>query len=350
LILAAHIDPSQCKVCNTTESKKWYGREDKTCSKCYLKARAAKYSANRRLKYASDPLIRDANKQRSRLLREQGYKKRHKRRSDLTTKERGLINAAKQRYRERHPDRIKTSNKIQHAQHYLENQATLKDKSNRYLRTVEGQYSQLRSGSKRRGLGLSLSLEQYRALRCQPCHYCKKDLEQTGTCLDRRDNNVLVYSIDNSVPCCHKCNYIKADLLTESEMLDVTAALTDLTFSFVESDQKPTAVNERLRKQTYTKLTKSAIARQMEMVITETEYLAMASYPCYYCAGSLPIKGYGLDRKESNKGYTTQNCVPCCSFCNDLKGNILTAQETRIVMSVLNRMRGRTTDPSYLTD
>lgn len=30
----------------------------------------------------------------------------------------------------------------------------------------------------------------------------------------------------------------------------------------------------------------------------------------------------GVDRIDSNKGYTKDNCVPCCKICNQMKSNI----------------------------
>jgi hypothetical protein len=46
---------------------------------------------------------------------------------------------------------------------------------------------------------------------------------------------------------------------------------------------------------------------------------------CHYCGVSLTwayhkVKGksaaYNIDRKDSNKGYTIDNCVACCPRCN----------------------------------
>lgn len=34
----------------------------------------------------------------------------------------------------------------------------------------------------------------------------------------------------------------------------------------------------------------------------------------------------GIDRKNSNKGYTKENCVPCCKWCNSAK-NVMTEKE-----------------------
>ncbi len=46
---------------------------------------------------------------------------------------------------------------------------------------------------------------------------------------------------------------------------------------------------------------------------------------CYYCNTS-PSNGKinlynGIDRKDNNIGYESNNCVPCCKKCNFLKGS-----------------------------
>ena len=39
--------------------------------------------------------------------------------------------------------------------------------------------------------------------------------------------------------------------------------------------------------------------------------------PCHYCESDIEITG--LDRKNSNKGYSSDNVVPCCHSCNTKK-------------------------------
>jgi hypothetical protein len=39
--------------------------------------------------------------------------------------------------------------------------------------------------------------------------------------------------------------------------------------------------------------------------------------PCHYCGVDIEVTG--LDRKDSNKGYTPDNVVPCCWNCNTKK-------------------------------
>lgn len=41
-----------------------------------------------------------------------------------------------------------------------------------------------------------------------------------------------------------------------------------------------------------------------------------------YCKNSESQKLNGIDRVDSSKGYTLDNCVPCCSICNQIKSNI----------------------------
>jgi hypothetical protein len=40
--------------------------------------------------------------------------------------------------------------------------------------------------------------------------------------------------------------------------------------------------------------------------------------PCHYCGCDIEVTG--LDRKDSSKGYTPDNVVPCCWDCNTKKG------------------------------
>jgi len=60
-------------------------------------------------------------------------------------------------------------------------------------------------------------------------------------------------------------------------------------------------------------------SRVLEISIEEYSIL-VSGRVCTYCCGSLPINGYSLDRVDHSKGYTKDNCVPCCGECNSKKG------------------------------
>lgn len=42
---------------------------------------------------------------------------------------------------------------------------------------------------------------------------------------------------------------------------------------------------------------------------------------CYYCGIKEENRLNGIDRKDSNIGYTLDNCVSCCTMCNFMKGS-----------------------------
>jgi len=43
---------------------------------------------------------------------------------------------------------------------------------------------------------------------------------------------------------------------------------------------------------------------------------------CYYCGQSAIPKRNGIDRIDNSKGYVSDNIVPCCFRCNQLKGKL----------------------------
>lgn len=64
---------------------------------------------------------------------------------------------------------------------------------------------------------------------------------------------------------------------------------------------------------------KAAAQRGFPFELTEAVYSSFCNLPCAYCAGPTEPTGTGLDRLNSKLGYTEDNVVPCCEFCNHLK-------------------------------
>lgn len=71
--------------------------------------------------------------------------------------------------------------------------------------------------------------------------------------------------------------------------------------------------------------------RKLNWELSDEQFRKLTSSPCYY-TGRLPDKtrsfgndSYthnGIDRIDSSKGYTLENCVPCCSDVNYAKLNM----------------------------
>lgn len=97
----------------------------------------------------------------------------------------------------------------------------------------------------------------------------------------------------------------------------------------------------------FNKCKHAAKQRKLEFALTKEEHRILIAQNCHYCNVS-PVKhnsylknkgkdqvrtdrysnetinrnwivANGIDRIDNNKGYSVQNCVPCCAICNYIK-------------------------------
>lgn len=73
----------------------------------------------------------------------------------------------------------------------------------------------------------------------------------------------------------------------------------------------------------YTVYKRNAKNKNRNLDLTEDEFIEISKQPCIYCGGySDTYNGNqfnGIDRFDSNLGYSLNNCVPCCATCNRMK-------------------------------
>lgn len=71
-------------------------------------------------------------------------------------------------------------------------------------------------------------------------------------------------------------------------------------------------------------------------------------YTCHYCGMTNETsmtkhnERLTIDRKDSNKGYSLENCVLACKKCNYLKGNVLNAHEMKKIAPIIWKAVART--------
>ena len=72
-----------------------------------------------------------------------------------------------------------------------------------------------------------------------------------------------------------------------------------------------------------------------EFCLSKETFAALITSNCHYCLdipnrllsdtfSKTTMFTHGVDRVDSNCGYTIQNCVPCCSICNRMKNDLST--------------------------
>lgn len=67
-------------------------------------------------------------------------------------------------------------------------------------------YKVYQNNAKARDREFSLTLEEFSAFWQKPCHFCNEPISTIG--LDRKDNS-LGYVVNNVIPCCFQCNFLK---------------------------------------------------------------------------------------------------------------------------------------------
>jgi hypothetical protein len=95
----------------------------------------------------------------------------------------------------------------------------------------KSRWSSLRGTAKRRGFKMELTFDQHRELVNRGCFYCSTPLKESiGHCLDRIENTEG-YTVDNVLPCCGPCNYMRGVWLTVEEMQAAMEAVKKVRLS-----------------------------------------------------------------------------------------------------------------------
>lgn len=91
--------------------------------------------------------------------------------------------------------------------------------------------------------------------------------------------------------------------------------------------------------------------RNLECSLSLKEHTGLVKQNCYYCGSSPtinqrvgknkklvgePIPYNGIDRINSNIGYTLENCVPCCPMCNKMKMDLSTDKFIEKLLEIFN--------------
>lgn len=125
----------------------------------------------------------------------------------------GIRNTCKQcRKIEKQEYSSKAEVKQKAAENYQKNKHLMRDRLNKYYWTLVSQFHQYLKSAKKRKIEWSLSKEDCELFYNKECHYCSSTYPALG--IDRVDNT-KGYTIDNCVPCCKKCNWMKRDMTKE---------------------------------------------------------------------------------------------------------------------------------------
>lgn len=87
----------------------------------------------------------------------------------------------------------------------------------------------------------------------------------------------------------------------------------------------------------FTHFRSNAKGRNIPFELTREQVLKLCESPCFYCKKERCL---GIDRIDNSKGYTNENCIPCCGCCNrmkmDLEFNFFLSQIEKIYNNLQN--------------
>ena len=105
----------------------------------------------------------------------------------------------------------------------------------------------------------------------------------------------------------------------------------------------------------------NAAQRNINFNLSEKDFKVLVKQNCYYC-GQAPTKtktaSYkneyeeinGIDRIDSSKEYSLDNCVPCCEMCNKMKNTYTQDMFFEKITQIYNHsIKGSTTIPQGST-
>ena len=97
----------------------------------------------------------------------------------------------------------------------------------------------------------------------------------------------------------------------------------------------------------YASYRNNALKKQLNFDLTIEQFENLTQNNCYYCNSKPscikqnkysngPFIYNGIDRVDNKKGYTVDNCVTCCKFCNKSKSDLTQEEFLNKITSIYN--------------
>lgn len=95
-------------------------------------------------------------------------------------------------------------------------------------------------------------------------------------------------------------------------------------------------------------------SKRKGLFLTKEQVIELSLKSCHYCGldhSNIARTKYesleynGLDRIDNSKGYSLDNVVTCCKFCNALRSDTLTQEETKKIIDFIKYLRDTKDSP-----
>ena len=174
--------------------------------------------------------------------------------------------------------------------------------------------------AKRRSKEWNLKEEEFLKIIRNPCLYCgvvETKVNDNGIVYNcngiDRYNNEFGYVPNNCVSCCPMCNFMKYTHSKE-DFINYCQNIYDNYGACKQSKCE-------LYHKSYSAYKYDAKRRGKSFEITKRQFLDILKNVCYYCANNNGTDQIGVDRYDSEIGYSDADnkLVACCKICNTMK-------------------------------
>jgi len=203
------------------------------------------------------------------------------------------------------------------AKKWRENNPEKTAKTNENKKNSKDQnYNVYKISANYKNLTFDISFQEYCDIVDKECYYCGIIQDKGFNGIDRK-NQEVGYKLDNCVSCCKMCNYMKGSC---SDEVFIKRAEHILTFQKLISGNLFSDCFANHKGSTYISYIKRAIKKEFEFKISELEFEEIVCKSCFICGKeNNELHRNGLDRLDSNMGYTINNLNSCCGECNYMK-------------------------------
>jgi 5-methylcytosine-specific restriction endonuclease McrA len=149
--------------------------------------------------------------------------------------------------------------------------------------------------------------------------FCKDSIKGCGYAIDRVDNSIREYTIENSVTCCSACNHVKY----QDTLNDFKKGVTNVVaYNSGHPELCAYDFERDMAGLSFSKHVEMAGRKHRIVELTEEEFIQICSLgKCYYC-GKEGTRTHpnGADRKFNHYNvYNKETIVCCCTRCNRAK-------------------------------
>jgi len=280
----------------------------KTCIKCREnnKKQDAKRDKEHRNELARKNEAKPENKEVKAKWKEENYEKVAK--IWMDSRERQIENLATEEYLKKQAENAKNWRENNPEKIVIANE---NKKNSRQL-----QYNVYLRNSEFKKLEFTISYDDYVSVVGKVCYYCGTLQERGFNGIDRKDQT-KGYIVENCVSCCKLCNYMKG---STSDEVFIKRAEHILTFQNKISGNLYPECFASHKSSSYSAYKWRAIKKQIDFLITPTDYGNIINKDCYLC-GKQNDNSHknGIDRIDNSKGYILDNIKTCCCECNYIK-------------------------------